>query len=383
MNRQRRHTAVCRVCGAWLFEQPLLSFCNMPRAAQHLPDAAAIVTEQGQDLDICQCSGCGLVQLNSPPVVYYRDVIRAVAVSSEMKAFRRKQFSRFLTRYGLRNKKVLEIGCGRGEFLTIMQECGADAHGLEHGPDAVAACIKKGLNVLCGFPENGTAIFPNAPFDAFFTFNFLEHLPNIPDVLSGIHTNLAEGAIGLIEVPNFDMIVENRLFSEFIGDHLYYFTRETLTATLTRNGFELEDCTAVWHNYILSATVRKRKPLDLSDFIQMQEAVTRDLHQFIARFDRERVAVWGAGHQALALLSLAQLSGMIRYVIDSAPFKQGRFTPATHMPIVSPAVLDSDPVDAVIIMAGSYSDEVAQIIRDKHGDKIAVAIMGTRGLTLV
>lgn len=382
MNRQSRHIEICRVCGAWLYEQPLLSFCNMPGAAQYLPDAATIATDKGQDLDVCQCSGCGLVQLNSPPVAYYREVIRAAAVSLEMKAFRTEQFSRFLARYGLRKKKVLEIGCGRGEFLTLMQECGADAHGLEYGPDAVAACTDRGLKVLCGFPENGTAKLLNAPFDAFFMLNVLEHLPNIPDVLSGIHANLAEGAIGLIEVPNFDMIVENRLFSEFIGDHLYYFTRETLAATLTQNGFELEDCTSVWHNYILSATVRKRKPLDLSDFIRMQKTVTRDLHQFIARFDQERVAVWGAGHQAFAVLSLAQLSGRIRYVIDSAPFKQGHFTPATHIPIVSPAVLDTDPVDAVIVMAGSYSSEVATIIREKHGDAIAVAIVENRGLTL-
>lgn len=383
MKVETRHITNCRVCGALFYVKPLLCYSNMPGAAQHLPDAAALATEHGQDLEVCQCSGCGLVQLSNAPVSYYRDVIRAAAVSPEMKEFRMGQFSRFFAAYGLQGKKVLEIGCGKGEFLSLMRECGADAYGIEHEPDSVAACADIGLKVTRGFPSSDAARLPDAPFDAFSMLNFLEHLPDIPDILCGISANLAEDAVGLVEVPNFDMIVENRLFSEFIGDHLYYFTQETLATTLAHNGFQLLECTTVWHNYILSATVRKRTPLDLSGFVRMKEDLTRELHQFIGRFGCNRVAVWGAGHQALALLALAGLSDSVRYVVDSAPFKQGRFTPATHIPIVAPSALDTDPVDAVIVMAASYSDEVTGIIKGKYGDQIAVAIVRSYGLELV
>lgn len=383
MKGKTRHSARCRACAALLYVKPLLLYTNMPGAAQHLPDVAALATDRGQDLEVCQCSGCGLVQLSNTPVTYYRDVIRAAAVSMEMKEFRIGQFSRFIAEYGLKGKKVLEIGCGKGEFLSLMRECGADAYGIEHEPDSVAVCTDIGLKVRRGFPSSDSAKIPDAPFDAFFMLNFLEHLPDIPDVLSGISANLFEEAVGLIEVPNFDMIVDKGLFSEFIGDHLYYFTRDTLASTLTRNGFQLLECTTVWHDYILSATVRKRTPLDLSGFVQMQEELTRELHQFIERFDRNRVSVWGAGHQALALLALAGLSRSIRYVVDSAPFKQGCFTPVTHIPILAPSALDTDPVDAIIVMAASYSDEVTGIIKGKYGNKIAVAIVRSHGLELV
>ena len=94
----------------------------------------------------------------------------------------------------------------------------------------------------------------------------------------------------------------------------------------------------------------------------------------------KKVAIWGAGHQALAIISLTDLADKIRYVVDSAVFKQGKFTPATHIPIVSPDVLDSDPVDAVIVMAASYSDEVARIIREKFDGKINVSILRDFGL---
>jgi len=77
------------------------------------------------------------------------------------------------------------------------------------------------------------------------------------------------------------------------------------------------------------------------------------------------------------------LADKIRYVIDSAVFKQGKYTPATHIPIVHPDTLNSDPVDAIIVMAASYSDEVARIIRQKFDRNINVAILRDFGLETV
>ncbi|MDE1714471.1 hypothetical protein PWG14_18360 (plasmid) [Chromobacterium amazonense] len=87
------------------------------------------------------------------------------------------------------------------------------------------------------------------------------------------------------------------------------------------------------------------------------------------------MAIWGAGHQALALISLMGIAGRIRYVLDSAPFKQGRYTPATHLPIVAPARLDDGEVDAVIVLAASYSAEVVRQIRARHGERFSIAVL--------
>jgi hypothetical protein len=66
--------------------------------------------------------------------------------------------------------------------------------------------------------------------------------------------------------------------------------------------------------------------------------------------------------------------------VDSAVFKQGKYTPATHIPIVSPETLNSDPVDAVIVMAASYSDEVAMILRRHFSKQMHIAILRDYGL---
>ena len=351
----------------------------MPRAAQNLPEAQALATETGVDLVVRQCSGCGLVQLRGEPVPYYRDVIRAAGISSEMRAFRAQQFTDFLEQYSLRGQRVLEVGCGRGEYLTIMQEVGAKAYGLEHLPESVVACRQQGLAVQEGFMEGADTRLPEAPFEAFFTLNFLEHQPTPKNFLRGIWHNLVPQGIGLVEVPNFDMMLRQRLFSEFTTDHLLYFTTETLATTLQVCGFEVLDSRVVWHDYILSAIVRKRTALDASEFARYPEKLKAQLNAYLAGFAPGEVAVWGAGHQAFAVLALAELGGKIRYVVDSAPFKQNRFTPATHLPIVPPQTLETDPVAAVIVMAAGYSDEVAATLRDRY-PKVQVALLRDYGL---
>ena len=355
----------------------------MPKVAQFLPDAKSLKNDKGVGLEVCQCSGCGLVQLNNAPVPYYKDVIRASAISDEMKNFRIKQFGNFVQRFSLKGKKVIEIGCGQGEYLSIMQQSGVDAYGLEHSAEFVAQCVRNGLKVSRGFIENSDYKLNDAPFGAFFILNFLEHLPDPNSTLRGIYNNLEDGAVGLVEVPNFDMVLRKNLFSEFIGDHLFYFTKETLSIALRLNGFEIIECNEVRHDYIISVIVEKREKLDISHFYKHQAELKNEIEKYIRRFKNKKVAIWGAGHQALAIISLINLAGKIKYVIDSAPFKQGRYTPATHIPIVSPDALNSDPVDAVIVIAGSYSDEVAKIIRQKFDKNIKVSILMDYGLERV
>lgn len=373
----------CRVCGRKLFPEQLLRYENMPGAAQYLPDRNALEQDRGVDLEVRQCSGCGLVQLAGDPVPYYREVIRAAAVSDEMKEFRRDQFAVFMERFRLKGKKVLEIGCGRGEFLSILQQTGMEAYGLEYGEDSVKTCVREELRASKVYIDSGTGRLKNAPFHAFLILNFLEHMPDPNSTLRGIWGNLAEGGVGIVEVPNFDMILRKRLFSEFIGDHLLYFTRETLKTALTNNGFEVIECREVWHEYIISALVKKRERLDLSVFCDHRKRLQVEILEFVERFGDGKVAIWGAGHQALAVISLTGLGEKIRYVVDSAPFKQGRFTPATHIPIVPPGALDSDPVDAVIVMAASYSDEIAGIMQKRYGGRIHIAILRDFGLEIL
>jgi len=376
MNPAATAIEACRVCGRPFFTEPLFRFVGLPAVAQHFPDRDALEHDHGTDFNVVQCSACGLVQLTCGPVAYYRDVIRAAAVSPEMAEHRRRQFADFVGTHGLHGRPVIEIGCGSGEYLCWLKEAGAEAHGLEHNEAAIDACRRQGLHVQQGFVDGKGTRIPGGPFDGFLMLSCLEHLPDVNGTLAGIRANLVPSAVGLVEVPNFDLILAERTVSEFMTDHLLYFTRETLETTLRTNGFEVLDCQATWHDYILTATVRNRSPLPVATFAAVTATVRQDIDAFVGRFPPRSVVVWGAGHHALAALTIHGLGDRVAYVVDSAAFKQNRFTPATHVPIRSPADLKADPgIRAVIVMGASYSDEIRRTLRNDYSPALAVAIL--------
>ncbi len=363
----------CRSCGGAFLPEALLRYTGMPAAAQHLPDSPG--EDRGVDFNLMQCGGCGLLQLDTPPVPYYREVIRAAAYSPEMGEFRRGQFREWIERNGLNGKRVLECGCGRGEFLELMAASGVSAFGMEYGVGNVTSCREHGLAVEQLYFETGEEKLATGPFDGFYILNYLEHLPNLNEYLAGIAANLTDGGVGLIEVPNFDMILANQTFAEFTTDHLYYFTRQTLTGVLERCGFDVIASRTIWYGYILSLEVRKRSRLDLSGFDCARRALSEQLNALVEQYGVESSAVWGASHQAFAVLALAGLHGRLRCILDSAPFKQGKFSPATHIPIVSPDAVAGGDLKLLIVMAGGYSTEVAALARRRFGEALAIHIL--------
>jgi hypothetical protein len=276
----------CRVCNQHLSH--LLTLENMPDRAQYLSDTPE---EHIVNLELCQCDGCGLVQLSNKPVWYWEEEIRT----------------------------------DKDYILTL----------------------------------------PKADF---YSLNRLEHIPEPNKYLAQF-----EG-IGIIEVPNFDMILAKNLFAEIMLDHLMYFTTDTLRFTLQYNGFEILHIQSTFNDYILTAVVRKRKPLDLSGFKKNQEKLKIALDKYISKY--ECVAIYGASHQAFAYISL--LKPEVHFIVDDSPMKQDKYSPVGKLPIYPNNALDLS-ADAVVIMGGGYSDEIVK----KLGYDGGVAIMRDWGVEII
>jgi SAM-dependent methyltransferase len=301
-----------------------------------------------------------------------------------MRRFRLEQLGSWISRNNLQNKKILEVGCGKGEYIDLLQKSGASqVVGLEFSENSITCAKNAGFIVQKGYLDASFKVPLQFQFDAFSIFSFLEHWPKPNEGLSILHLLLSEGASGLVEVPNFELILSKGLYSEFTTDHIFYFDKKSFTFLLEKNGFEVVSMESIWYDYILSAEVRKKSSLDVSHFLKIQNSVNSQLNQFIDRFEHNQVAIWGAGHQALAVIAMASIAPRIKYVIDSAPFKQGKYTPATHLQIFSPQILLRDLPKSIVIVAAGYSDEIANIILEKYPTIENIAILREDRLEII
>ena len=364
----------CRLCYSELFPEPIMQLNGMPKAAQYYPTKDEFVEDKGINLEIFQCSACGLVQLNIGPVEYYKEVITAASFSEKTRLSRLQQMQDFVDKFELHGKKVIEVGSGKGNMLDILEEAGLKSFGIEASSESVAIGQSAGRNMINGFLED-IDIISDGPFDAFVSLNYLEHLPGPGEIIQSIYRNTTSNAVGYVTVPNLDYLLKTKCFYEFVADHLSYFTQNTLTYSFEKNGFDVLECYTINEDNDIAAIVKKREVLDISEQFSEVKELIRNLQQIVADYksQNKKVAVWGAGHRTLALLALSKLNN-IQYVVDSAKFKQGRFTPVLHLNIVSPEHLKEEHVDLVIVMVpGLYPGEVLKTLEQMNvGADIAI-----------
>lgn len=363
----------CLLCGNTLSDSVIFKCHNLPESAQNIPDENEIEFDKGVNLNLCQCKFCGLVQFDCEPVDYYRDVIRAGGFSSTMIELRKNQYQYFIEKFKLKNKKIIEIGCGKGEFLKVLTEFPVRAFGIENKPDLVKAANDAGLNVSRDFADSPSKKLKNAPFDAFLSFNFMEHQPDPNAMMRCIYNNLTENGYGLITVPSFEYILENNSFYELLHDHIANYTKDTLRFLVEKNGFVMLECERI-NRDTWSMIVQKRPVTDVSGLRNNFETLSKQMQNFVEEKSKngKKIAVWGASHQGFTALSTTGVSENISYIIDSAPFKQNRYSPATHIKIVSPDYFFNEPVDTILIIAPGYTSEIANLIKNKYGENIEV-----------
>lgn len=364
----------CHLCHNKLFPDPILQLKGMPQAAQYFPKEDEFAQDKGIILNVYQCSSCGLVQLSIKPVEYFKEVITFASLSGKARLSRLNQMKKFVNRFGLKGKKVLEIGSGRGEMLDVLEEAGLLATGIEASPESVNIGQSAGRKMIHGYIGDIKKI-NGGTFDAFVSLNYLEHLPKPGAIIKSIYNNTTAGAVGFVTVPNLDYLLKTKCFYEFVADHLSYFTKKTLTYAFEGNGFEVLECSTINENNDIAAVVKKKKALNISGYFSEVEKLIKNLQQIVANYksQNKKVAVWGAGHRTLALLALSQLKDL-EYIIDSAKFKQGKFTPILHLNIVAPEHLKKEKVDLVIVMVpGLYPGEVLKTLTQMNvGVEVAV-----------
>lgn len=138
--------------------------------------------------------------------------------------------------------RILDVGCGKGEFLTNMREKGWETYGIETAKIA-ADYAKEKMGIKVFRDKLPKANFLNRYFDAVTFWHALEHLSDPSAALMEANRILKPEGRLLISVPNFQSwqarVMKSDWYHLDIPRHLYHFTPQTITQLLRKTGFQI------------------------------------------------------------------------------------------------------------------------------------------------
>ena len=375
-----RSTTVCPACAGC----DVLPFYE----ARRLPAHSVLLMETREqatnyptgDLQLSLCCDCGFVfnQWFDPALNDYNATYEETQhFSPTFSRFAEELCDRLIREYGVRNKTVLEIGCGKGEFLAELCLRG-DNRGIgidpACNPSRLSAETRRRLRFI---PELYDESHSRLKADVIICRHTLEHIAPVAAFLQRLRRSLADRRETLVffEVPALEIILDRIRFWDIYYEHCSYFSEMTLRRLFKRCGFDVLVTESTYSNqYLLLFANPGRRPVASDD----GETVF-DLERRVATFRREvtgqqriwreellandNVALWGAGSKCVALLTTLRMEEAPLRIVDINPHKQGRFLPGTGHAVVSPEQLREQPPETILAMNPVYCAEIETRLR--------------------
>jgi len=353
---------------------------NIPISSCVLLDsqAEAVGFPRG-DLELCFCETCGFIQnsLFDPFLLdYTQDYEQSQGFSPTFGAFAQELVDRLIERYGIRRKEVFEIGCGKGDFLSLICKTGDNT----------------GLGIDPGFREGRLAPDIDARvISAFFTEpaadltgdliccrHTLEHIQPVGDFADLVRRSAEQraGSVVFFEVPDTSRILKEGAFWDIYYEHCSYFTLGSLGRLFRARGFDpLSLRTGYDDQYLLlEARVQDGELAEpfpgeedlvevgsrVQSFVDATQTAIRGWDQRLeeAAAAGKTVVIWGASSKGVAFLTSLQTGDTVEYAVDINPYKQGKFMPGAGQEIVGPGFLQDYGPDLVVVMNSIYLDEI-------------------------
>jgi hypothetical protein len=362
--------ARCPVCGgdrlqavADATDVPV--FCNVLWDTQE----EALAAPRG-DITLAVCTDCGMLTNASfdPELVRYAPGYEnSLHYSPVFQRFAEDLARRLIERYDLYYKRVVDIGCGRGDFLRLM--CRATANrGIGYDPSY------PGGGSGNGNPSFVRGLYEGQEADFVVCRHVLEHLATPAELLevlppgAGVYFEMPDGAYMLREAAVWDLIYE----------HPSYFTAPALRTLFERAGFTVLDIGASYGDqYLYLEAIRDARAPGLAPsperVVRLATCFRATYHQKVGGWndrlrelvaDGRRIALWGAGSKGVTFLNTVEGGDEVATVVDLNPRKHGRYVPGTGQCVHAPEALRRARTDVLIITNRLYADEIRALQAD-------------------
>ena len=342
---------------------------------------AALAFPRG-DIALGFCRRCGFIfntRFDRNAVRYSSDCEESQGYSPTFSSFARGIARNLVEKYGLWDKTIIEIGCGKGEFLKYICSLGrnrgvgfdpAYIPGRSYEEDSAGA-----VDFIRDFYSDKYAGFLG---DLICCRMTLEHIPDTAELVRTVRRAVAarRDTIVFFQVPDTTRILKDCAFEDIYYEHCSYFSPVSLSRLFERFGFTLLDLQTAYNDQYILLEARapdtgweRAHPAEVgvgslsglvTDFERRYPAVIRHWNSRLDRYRKEskKVVIWGGGSKGAAFLCAVDASGVIDYVVDINPFRQQTFMAGTGHPIVAPNFLKEYRPDVVIVMNAIYRVEI-------------------------
>lgn len=382
----------CRLCDSARLVS-ILDLGATPPCEKFLTPDELDLPEPTFPLHLRLCEDCLLLQI--PALITPEDTFTEYAYFSSFSDTWVQHAQTFVSdavkRLGLnRESFVVEVASNDGYLLQHVVGAGIPCLGIEPSVNVGATARERGVPTVSSFLDETLARSVReeyGPAQLVVANNVYAHIPDLRGFTRSLRMLLADDGWLSIEVHHAQKMVTRAQFDTIYHEHFQYYTLLSATRALATAGLAVVDVELlpthggslrVWARPTRIAApsservlevlrIEKAAGLHRVDGYQQMRLRTETLRQNLLRFllqcrmDGKRVVGYGAPGKGNTLLNYCGIrSDLLEYIVDRNPYKHGRFTPGTRIPIYDPSLIAKDRPDVVLALPWNLEAELSE-----------------------
>lgn len=382
----------CRFCKSEVTDV-FIDLLNSPASNSFLTEESLSHPEVFFPLKVYTCSNCFLVQIaeyKKSAAIFNDQYVYFSSYSTSWLEHSKQYTDKMIDRFNLtKTSKVIEVASNDGYLLQYFKEKNIPVLGIEPSANTAEVAMGKGIDTLIEF--FGTTLARklrshNVKADLLLGNNVLAHVPDINDFVAGMKLILKDHGVITMEFPHLMQLIDNNQFDTIYHEHYSYLSFYTVKQVFEKAGLEMFDVEELpTHGGSLriyakhkgdsskeiSPNVQALSDKEISrgmnsmeyydNFQEKALKIKLDFTEFLIQQNKEqkKVAAYGAAAKGNTLLNYCGIKkDLIKFVVDANPYKQNKYLPASHIPVVTEDNIRKYQPDFVIIFPWNIKEEV-------------------------